>query len=118
MCACSLVNGTRTVDGHRDHEEWAQSLLLTAVPTTKSLQVLSSDPAAWPALLWQAIANVFLSHGDSDSELHNLSTQLTRLPLASHYHTSPVLQIPHGLCGAHLANPQFAAIPSSLEPRL
>ena len=36
-----------------------------------------SAPAAWPAMHWRAMANLFLSHGDSDSELHNLSTQLT-----------------------------------------
>ena len=58
---------------------------------------------------WWAMADLFLSHGDSDSELHNLSTQLTSLPLVGHYHANPVLQIPHGLCGAHQANPRFAA---------
>jgi hypothetical protein len=59
----------------------------------------------------------FLSPVYSDSELHNLSNQLTRFTLASLYHTNPVLQIPHGHCGAHLLNPCFAAIPFSLEPR-
>ena len=49
---------------------------------------------------------------DSESELHNLSTLLTRLPLVGHYHANSVLQIPHSLCGAHLVNPRFA-----FEPR-
>jgi hypothetical protein len=47
----------------------------------------------------------------------SLSIQLTRFLLASCYHANPVLQIPHGLCGAHLANPHFVDVPSSLEPR-
>jgi hypothetical protein len=52
----------------------------------------------------------------SDSELQNLSTQLTRFPLAGRYHASSMLQSPHGLCGAHQANQCFAAVPLSLEP--
>jgi hypothetical protein len=52
----------------------------------------------------------------SDSELQNLSTQLTKFPLACCYHASLMLQNPNGLCGAHLANPCFAAVPFSLEP--
>ena len=62
------------------------------------------------------MADLFLSHGDSDSELHNLSTQLARFPLLGYYHASTILQFPHNLCGAHLANPRFAAVPVSLEP--
>ena len=54
---------------------------------------------------------------ETDSELHDLSTLLTRFPLVGCYHTNPVLQISHGLCGAHLANPHFAAVAFSLEPR-
>jgi hypothetical protein len=46
---------------------------------------------------------------ETDSELHNLSTQLTRFPLAGHYHAIPMLQILQSLCGAHQANSQFAA---------
>ena len=74
-----------------------------------------SAQVAWPAMHWRAIANLFLSHGDSDSELHNLSTQLAKFPLAGCYHANPMLQIPHGLCGAHQTNPRFASIPISLE---
>jgi hypothetical protein len=76
----------------------------------------ASAPAVWLAMHWRAMANLFLSRRDSDSELHNLFTQLPRFPLASRYHTSPVLHIPHGLYGAPLANPRFA-IPFSLEPK-
>ena len=43
------------------------------------------------------MADLFLSLGDSDSELHNLFTQLTGLPLVDHYHSNPMLQIPHYL---------------------
>ena len=74
-----------------------------------------SAPEVWPATCWWAMANLFLSHGDSDSELHNLFTQTARFPLEGHYNASPVLQILHSLCGAHLANPCFAAVPFSLE---
>ena len=46
-----------------------------------------------PAILCPGgLASLFLSCGDSDSELQNLSTQLTKFPLASCYHASPVLQ--------------------------
>ena len=61
-------------------------------------------------------AGLFLSHGDSDSELQNLSTQLARFPLAVCYHANLVLQTPHGLCGVPPANPHFAAITFSPEP--
>jgi hypothetical protein len=64
---------------------------------------------------WQAMADLFLSHGDSDSELNNLSSLLARFPLADCYHVNPMLQIPHGLCGVPQANPCFAAVPFSLE---
>ena len=74
---------------------------------------LCQQHSALVAWLWQTMANLFLSHGDSDSELHNLSTQLARFPLVGHYHTNPMLQNPHGLCGAHLAKPCFATIPYS-----
>ena len=40
---------------------------------------------------------MFLYDGDSDSELQNLSTQLTKFPLESHYQANPMLQITHGL---------------------
>jgi hypothetical protein len=63
------------------------------------------------------MANLILSHGSSDLELHNLSMQLAKFPIAGRYHVSPVLQILHSLCGAHLANTCFATIPFSLEPR-
>jgi hypothetical protein len=58
-----------------------------------------------------------LFHGDSHSELHNLSTQLARFQLASCYSISPVLQIFHGLCGTYQANSSFATLTFSLEPR-
>lgn len=68
---------------------------------------------AWPAMHSRAMTDLFLSHGDSDSELQNLSTQLARFPLAGRYHTSPMLQILHCLCCAHQTNPCFHAIPFS-----
>jgi hypothetical protein len=34
------------------------------------------------------------------------------------YHAKTMLQIPHGPCGAHLANPHFATIPFAPAPRL
>jgi hypothetical protein len=37
------------------------------------------------------LTNQFLPHGDSDSELQNLSTQLAKFPLVGRYHTSPML---------------------------
>jgi hypothetical protein len=69
------------------------------------------------AMHWRAMADPFLSRRDSDSELHSLATPLTKFPLAGRYHASPMLQSPHGLCGAPQANPRFATIPFSLEPR-
>ena len=33
----------------------------------------ASAAVAWPAIYWRAMADLFLSHGHSDSELHNLS---------------------------------------------
>ena len=58
----------------------------------------ASAPTDWLAIHWQATANLFLSHGDSDSELHNLFTQLTRFELMGCYHINPMLQIPQGFC--------------------
>jgi hypothetical protein len=40
------------------------------------------------------MADLFLSRGDSDSVLQNLSTQLTKFLLAGLYHASPMLQNP------------------------
>ena len=71
----------------------------------------------WPCTSGQAMANLFLSHGGSDSELHSLSTQLAKFPLAGCYHASLVLQILHGFCGAYQANQPFAVIPFSIEPK-
>ena len=48
------------------------------------------------------------------TQIQNLSTQLTRFPVACHYHDSSMLQYPHGLCG-HQANPHVATVPFSLE---
>ena len=79
--------------------------------------LLLSDPAGWSATHLRKMADLFLSHGDSDSVLQDLSTQLTQFLQAGCYDANPVLQISHGLCGAHQANPRFAAVPFSLEPR-
>jgi hypothetical protein len=50
---------------------------------------LLSALVGWLAMHWQAMTGLFLSHRDSlISELQNLSTQLTKFPLAGHYHTS------------------------------
>ena len=54
-----------------------------------------SVPAAWLAMYWRAMANLFLSRGDSDSKLHNRYTQLARFPLAGCYHVNPMLQTLH-----------------------
>jgi hypothetical protein len=67
---------------------------------------------------WQAIADLFLScGGDSDSELHYLSTQLARFPLAGHYHANLMLQMTPDLCGAYQAKSSFAGVPFSFESR-
>ena len=50
---------------------------------------LLSAPVGWLAMHWWAMADLFLSHGDSDLELHNLSTQLAKFPLVGHYHANP-----------------------------
>ena len=56
-----------------------------------------------------------LAHRDSLAQSSlNVSTQLTKLTLACRYHANPMLQLPHGFCGTHLANPHFATIPFSL----
>lgn len=47
-----------------------------------------------------------LSHGDSLAQSSGkVSTQLPKFPMANHYHASSMLQNPHDLYGAHLANP-------------
>jgi hypothetical protein len=77
----------------------------------------NTAPVAWLVMHWQAMADLFLSHGDSLAQSsRNISTQLTKLPLAAPYHASPILQIPHGHCGAHVANPCFVSVPFFLEP--
>jgi hypothetical protein len=53
---------------------------------------------------WQAMAYLFLYQELSDSELHNLSTQLTKFLLTGRYHANPVLQILHGLCSTPQTN--------------
>ena len=68
-----------------------------------------------PSHVLEKMANLLVFHGESDSELHNPSTQLARLPLAFHYHANPVSQIPYGLCGAHLANLHFDTVLFPLE---
>jgi hypothetical protein len=37
-----------------------------------SSHACAAAPAAWPAMHWRAMADLFSSHGDSDSELHSL----------------------------------------------
>jgi hypothetical protein len=56
--------------------------------------LLSALTVAWPVMHWRGMADLLLSCGDSDSELHNLSTQLARFPLSSCYHANHMLQIP------------------------
>ena len=51
--------------------------------------LLSALTVAWPVMHWRAMADLFLSCGDSDSELHNLSTQLARFPQVGCYHATP-----------------------------
>lgn len=60
-----------------------------------------------PARLWRAVTGLFSSCGDSDSELRNLSTQLTKLLLAGHYHTNPMLQNTHNLLWCTSGKPMF-----------
>ena len=72
-------------------------------------------PGGLAPVHFRAMANLFLSHGDSDSELQNLSTQLARFPLSTHNQAILVRQVPHCLCGPHLANPYFTAVSFSLS---
>ena len=81
------------------------------------LYLCLSAPAVWLAMHWWAMADLFLSHGDSYSDLDNLSTLLTRFPLVSHYQTMPLPQILHYLCEVPQTNQHFAIVPFSLEPR-
>ena len=64
-------------------------------------------------LAGQALAGtgwpVFIS-GDSDSEIQNLSTQLTQFPLAGHYHVSPTLLNSHGLLWCTSGNPTLCSL--------
>jgi hypothetical protein len=75
--------------------------------------LLGVAPGAWPSMHWQAMADLFLSCGDS--LVQNVSTQLTKFPLAAHCHANPMLQILHGLCGTPQASLHFAAMPFSLK---
>ena len=61
-----------------------------------------------PGLAGQALLGVasLFSSGDSESELRNLSTQITKFLLAGHYHTRSMF--PNW--SAHLANPCFAPV--------
>ena len=81
-----------------------------------ALESRNSAPWDWPAMHWRAMADLLLSHGDSDSELQNLSTQLSRFLLAGHYHANPMLLSSHSLCRAHQMNLRFLAVPISLQP--
>jgi hypothetical protein len=86
----------------------------TSTPLCQQLSV----PAAWPAIYWLSMANLFLSLGDSLAmSSWNVSTQLAKFSLAGCYHTNSLLQIPHGLLWCTWANPRFATIPFSFEPR-
>jgi hypothetical protein len=77
-----------------------------------------SAPATWPAMHWRSVNGqpVIILWRLSDSELQNLSSQLTKFPLVGCYHVSPILQITHSLCDAPHANQHYAIVPFSLEP--
>lgn len=79
-------------------------------------EILKNEPAlVMLSLPWRPMAHLFLSRGDSDSELHNLSTQLTRLSLAGRHYASTMFQNPTTFV-VHLR--QTLALPTfSLEPR-
>ena len=62
--------------------------------------VIQGTPAGLSRLADQALvgmAGLFLSHEDFDSELQNLSTQLTKFPLVGCHQACPVLQNSHDL---------------------
>ena len=72
-----------------------------------------------PGLAGQALLGVasLFSSGDSESELRNLSTQITKFLLAGHYHTRSMFPNSHGLlectsCKSMLCSCTFF----SLEP--
>jgi hypothetical protein len=65
---------------------------------------------------WKAMTDLFLSHGDSDTECHNLSSQLDSFPLVGSDYANPLLPIPHSFV-VHIKQICFVAVPFSLEPR-
>ena len=69
----------------------------------------------WFSPLTTSRTVLFDGHSLAQSS-QTVSTQVSKFPLVGCYHTSTMLQIPHSVCGAHLANPCFAPIPISLEP--
>jgi hypothetical protein len=93
---CTLRKSRVTSDqGREDLNSVAPTLPRWAPPVAGNIKKRSrkylpwcpqlSASVAWLAMHWWAKANLFLSHGDSDFELHNLSTQLSRYPLVSRY---------------------------------
>ena len=68
--------------------EQAHSALVPASLCPGCLAIHALAGNDWPDfILWRL----------SDSELQNLSTQLTKFPLVGRYHASPMLQNSHGL---------------------
>lgn len=64
----------------------------------KWVQVIADkSPVGWLARQLLAMACMFSSHGDSDSQPRNLSTQLAKWSLAGTYQASPMLWNSHGL---------------------
>lgn len=87
-------------------------LMLTTLCPSAWRATLCPSPGGWP--LPPLVGNgrpVLIPWRLSGLELRNISTQLSKFPLAGHYHAKSVLQILHSLCGAFQANACSAAIP-------
>ena len=70
---------------------------------------LSPRQSGWPCTGEQWLTCLYLT----ETLTQNSTVSLSSL-VVSHWQVS-TMPIPHGLCGAHLANPSFATIPFSLE---
>jgi hypothetical protein len=81
FCAKLCVSIFNSCCGKYYRTNWHASML---VPQ------LSAPRPGWPCTGGQW-PTCFLCCGDSDSELHNLSTQIARFPLVRRYHNNPVL---------------------------
>ena len=73
-------------------------------------------PWGWGWGTGWTMANLFLSNGDSDSELHNLSTQFARFPLMSHYYTNPVFKSPTAFVEQTHTWPPYLSLLNPDEP--